>query len=64
MSQVVFEIFDTIDPDYRITTGSLEEAEDYHERGYIVQERRIEQIPVTRKTYITIVISEKWGVEH
>ena len=64
MPQVVFEIFDTIDLDYRATTESLEEAEDYHERGYIVVEHRIEQIPVTRKTHIAIVISEKWGVEH
>ena len=64
MSQVVFEIFDSIDSEYYTDTESLEEAEDYHERGYIVQERRIEQIPITRRAYVTLVVTDKWGVEH
>ena len=64
MSQVVFEIFDSIDSEYYTDTESLEEAEDYHERGYIVHEHRIDQIPITRRTYMTVTVTEKWGIEH
>jgi hypothetical protein len=60
----VYEIFDSIDTEIVFDTEDLEEAEEYHERGYIVHEHRIDLIPITRKTYMTIDVTNKWGIEH
>ena len=64
MPQIVYEIFESIDSEYLTDTESLEEVEDYHEKGYIVHEHRIEKIPITRRTYMTVTVTEKWGIEH
>ncbi len=58
--ETIYEIFDSIDGSNVLDTEDCDVAEEYHEKGYLVDEHRIQKIRISNKEYVTTIVTINW----
>ena len=58
--ETVYEIFDRIDGENILDTEDRKVAEGYHEKGYLVDEHRIQKIKISHNEFVTTIVTINW----
>lgn len=58
--EIIYEIFESIDGSSLLKTEDRYVAEEYYQKGYSVDEHRIQRIKTTINSELTVVVTVSW----
>lgn len=58
--ETIYEIFDSIDGQNVLDTENQDVAKEYHEKGYLVDEHRIQKIKISSNEHVTTIVTINW----
>ena len=58
--EIVYEIFDSLDGSNLLDTEDRKVAEKYHEKGYLIDEHRIQKMKISYNEHVTTIVTINW----